>query len=41
MLVTQPVYSAVETLVAAEPVGDIELKGFYEPVRVYNVLRLM
>ena len=40
VLVTQPVYAAVETLVEAELVGDIELKGFYEPIRVYNILRL-
>jgi class 3 adenylate cyclase len=40
VLVTQPVYAAVETLVEAELVGDLELKGFYEPIRVYNVLRL-
>ena len=41
VLVTQPVYAAVETLVEAELVGDLELKGFHEPIRVYNVLRLM
>jgi class 3 adenylate cyclase len=40
VLVTQPVYAAVETLVEAELVGDLELKGFHEPIRVYNVAGL-
>jgi class 3 adenylate cyclase len=40
VLITQPVYAAVENLVEVELKGDLSLKGFHEPVRVYNVLRL-
>ena len=40
VLVTQPVYAAVEMLVEAELVGDLELKGIFEPIRVYNILCL-
>jgi adenylate cyclase len=40
ILITQRVYAAVETLVEAELIGDVELRGFHEPARVYNVLGL-
>jgi class 3 adenylate cyclase len=40
VLVSQPVYAAVETLVEAELVGDLELKGFHQPIRIYNVVGL-
>jgi len=38
--ITQRVYAAVMELVEAEFLGELELKGFPEPPRVYNVLRL-
>ncbi len=40
ILITQRLYAAVEDLVEAEPLGDLNLKGFLKPVSVYNVLRL-
>jgi adenylate cyclase len=40
VLITQPVYAAVEDLVEVEFKGGPSLKGFQEPVRVYNVLQL-
>jgi adenylate cyclase len=39
ILVTQRVYAAVADKVEAEGIGDMELKGFHEPARVYNVVR--
>jgi class 3 adenylate cyclase/HAMP domain-containing protein len=38
--ITQRVYAAVTQLVEAELLGEVEVKGFPEPVRVYNVLGL-
>jgi class 3 adenylate cyclase len=40
ILVSQRVYAAVEALVEAEPLGELELKGFHRPVTVYNVAAL-
>ena len=40
ILISQRVYTAVEELLEAEPVGDVTLKGLHRPVAVYNVLRL-
>ncbi len=40
ILISQRVYTAVEELLEAEPVGDFTLKGLHRPVAVYNVLRL-
>jgi adenylate cyclase len=37
ILVSQRVYAAVEALVAADPLGEWELKGFHRPVSVYNI----
>lgn len=39
ILITQPVYAAVADLVEVERIGDLELKGFQRPVRVYNILQ--
>jgi hypothetical protein len=38
ILVGQRVHAAVEDLVAAEPVGELALRGFLRPVPAYNVL---
>jgi adenylate cyclase len=40
ILISQRVYSAVETLVAAEVCGELALKGFSRPVMTYNVIGL-
>jgi class 3 adenylate cyclase len=40
VLITQRVFAAIEPLVQAELIGDVELRGFSEPARVYNVLEL-
>jgi class 3 adenylate cyclase/CheY-like chemotaxis protein len=40
ILVSQRVYSAVEALVEAEMIGELQLKGFSRPVLVYNILGL-
>jgi DNA-binding CsgD family transcriptional regulator len=40
ILISQRVYAAVETLVEAEPVGEVSLKGFRLPVAAFNVIRL-
>jgi class 3 adenylate cyclase len=37
ILVSQRVYAVVEALVEAEPLGELELKGFHRPVSAYNV----
>lgn len=37
VLISQRVYAAVEEQVEAEPIGDVELKGFGRPVVAYNV----
>jgi class 3 adenylate cyclase len=38
ILVSRSFHSAVEATVTAEPVGEVELKGFAKPVFVCNVL---
>ncbi len=40
ILVSQKVFGAVENLVTAEPVGELNLKGFHKPVSAYNVTGL-
>ena len=37
ILISQKVYSSVEELAEAVPVGDLSLKGFHRPVPVYEV----
>jgi class 3 adenylate cyclase/CheY-like chemotaxis protein len=37
ILISQRVYAAAEELVTAESVGEIDLRGFSRPTRVYNV----
>jgi adenylate cyclase len=40
VLISQAVYAAVADAVEVELKGDLNLKGFFEPVRAYNVLGL-
>ena len=40
ILVSRRVYAMVEDLVEAEPVGDLNLKGFLKPVPTFNILDL-
>jgi class 3 adenylate cyclase len=40
ILISQRVYTAVEELVEAEPVGELALKGFHKPVPTFNVVGL-
>ena len=40
ILVSQKVFGFVEELVAAEPVGELSLKGFHKPVPAFNVTGL-
>ena len=40
ILVSQPVYAAVEDLVEAEPIAPLALKGFPRPVAAYAVRRV-
>jgi adenylate cyclase len=40
-LISQRIYAAVEDTVEAEPVGELELKGFARPVVAYEVRRLL
>jgi class 3 adenylate cyclase/CheY-like chemotaxis protein len=40
ILISQRVYAAAEHLVTAQPIGEIDLRGFSRPTRVYNVLGL-
>jgi len=40
VLLSQRVTIAVEALVEVEPVGDVTLKGFSRPVKVFNLIRL-
>ncbi len=40
ILISQRVFTAVEELLEAAPVGEFTLKGLHRPVAVYNVLRL-
>jgi adenylate cyclase len=39
-LISQRVHTAVEELVQAERVGELSLKGFLQPVPVFNVVKL-
>jgi adenylate cyclase len=41
ILIDGRVYVAVESLVAAEALGELELKGFHRPVRAFNVRALL
>jgi adenylate cyclase len=40
ILVSQRVHAATEGLVVADPVGELELRGFARPARAYNVVGL-
>src|SRR6266496_871216 len=40
VLLAQRVMIAVESLIEAEPVGDVSLKGLSRPVKVFNLVRL-
>jgi class 3 adenylate cyclase len=40
ILISQRVYAATEDVVTAQPLADIDLRGFSRPTRVYNVLGL-
>ena len=40
ILISQRVYAAAEKVVTTQPVGEIDLRGFSRPTRVYNVLGL-
>jgi class 3 adenylate cyclase len=40
ILVSQRVHAALEDVVAAELVGELQLRGFARPVRAYNVVGL-
>jgi class 3 adenylate cyclase len=40
ILMSQRVYADVESLVGAEPVGDLTLKGYQRPVPAYNAVSL-
>ena len=40
ILVSQRLYSVVESLVEAESVGELSFKGFHRPLQTYNILRL-
>jgi class 3 adenylate cyclase len=40
VLVSQRVFSRVESLVEAEPVGELSLKGLSRPVATFNIVRL-
>jgi adenylate cyclase len=40
ILISQRVYSAVEELVEAEPLGELNLKGFHRPIAAYQVTGL-
>jgi class 3 adenylate cyclase len=39
-LVTQRVLTSVEEVATAEPVGDLQLKGFLRPVPAFNLVGL-
>jgi adenylate cyclase len=40
ILLSQRVYAALEGRVEANPIADLELKGFARPVQVYELLRV-
>ena len=41
ILISQPVHTAVDGLIEAEPIGELTLKGLRRPVTVFNVRGLM
>ena len=41
MLISQRVWGKVEGRVAAEPMGELTLKGLHRPVQVYDVTALL
>ena len=40
VLIPEPIFSAMEPVIEADPVGEFELKGFNHRVRAYRVLRM-
>jgi class 3 adenylate cyclase len=40
ILINQRVYVVLEALLDAEPLGELSLKGFLQPVPVFNVVGL-
>jgi adenylate cyclase len=40
ILISQRVYAAVDDIVVAEPVGELALKGFVNPVPAFNIIAL-
>ncbi|MDH3446490.1 MAG: response regulator [Deltaproteobacteria bacterium] len=40
ILISQRLYSVVESLVETESVGELSFKGFHRPLQTYNILRL-
>ena len=40
ILVSAPVYAEVETIVEAEPMGSLPLRGFARPVEIFDILGL-
>ena len=40
VLVSQRVLASVEDLATAEPVGELQLKGFLRPVPAFNLIAL-
>src|SRR5437867_2593106 len=41
ILLSQRVYAALEGRVEANPIADLELKGFARPVQVYELLNVL
>jgi class 3 adenylate cyclase len=40
ILVSQRLYSAVQSFVEAESVGELSFKGFHRPMQTYSILQL-
>ncbi len=40
ILISQRVFGIVEELVTVEPVGELQLRGFFKPMPAYNVMQL-
>ncbi len=40
ILISRRLYSALDTVIDVEPVGELTLKGFAKPVTAFNVLRM-
>ena len=40
ILISQRVYAATEDIVTAQPLADVDLRGFSRPTRAYNVVGL-